>query len=78
MFTTTIEWYKTADALPAKSGYYLIAAGTYIASTEYSSKYQLFNACDESDEASAKRTAIDCDYWAKLPEFPKTESEDDE
>lgn len=75
MFTTTIEWYKTTDALPAKSGYYLIAAGTYIASTEYSSKYQLFNACDDSSEETARKTAIACDYWAKLPELPETESE---
>ena len=75
MYNTRIEWYKTADALPAKSGIYLIRSGNYITTTDYSSKWQLFNTMDKAEYDDAIKTAIECNYWAKLPEFPGDESE---
>lgn len=77
MYSTNIEWYKTAEALPAKSGRYLLRSGNYITVTEYSSKWQLFNTCDQVDHETAKMTAIECSYWAIVPEFPEDEPEDE-
>lgn len=77
MYSTRIVWYKTAEALPAKSGSYLIRSENYITTTEYSTKWQLFNTMDAADYETAQKTAIECSYWAKLPEFPADESEDE-
>jgi hypothetical protein len=75
MITTTIQWYNAADALPAKSGAYLVFTGAYITNVEYSSKHHAFNTMDEMEDETAEMVKIPCKYWAKLPELPKTESE---
>lgn len=74
MFTTTIEWHNAAEELPTESGQYLVYTGVSICDLPYSSRHKCFNTLDKYDDAD---TAIEAIYWAKLPEFPKTESEDE-
>ena len=80
MITTTIEWHNPADELPVlkdSDEMVLYYNGISVGSVYYSSKHKLFNALDIDTEAEAKRTAIAPLYWAYMPEFPKSESEDE-
>jgi hypothetical protein len=75
MITTNIEWHKTAEELPEKSGTYLLEYGlykTHIMTVTYSSRHKCFNS-DDTEESP--KHAITGEYWAEMPELPKGESE---
>ena len=77
MIKTTIEWHKTTEELPEKSGNYLIKHSIkYISMVPYSAKHKRFNAFDNFTKAKAKELEIaDVCYWAEMPAFPENESE---
>lgn len=63
-----IEWIKSSERLPVKSGEYLgmSSVSGAIMSMNYSAKNKLFNALDDYEFEKAKKCAIDCKYWAYI------------
>lgn len=68
-----IKWHDAKKELPKESGSYLVVT-TFCKSIlvlDYSSKYQKFNARDNSEEEDVQSYALHVDYWAELPKAPK-------